>query len=183
MSQVKNFLMRPTLLPIANCSVKLEVIFCVQAVRAPVIAAFQKLQSLAGDWQGKDEQGNSVKSTFAPIASKTAVMETLTLPGMHGMVTLYSVDIDSIALIHYCPTNNQPRMRAVPPAGPIKELVFSFQGAGNLRDLAAGHEHKLVIRFVDRDHIVEQWTWRREGKDTETVLNLVRTHSGASDSR
>jgi len=38
MSQVKNFFMRRTLLPIANCSVKLEVIFCVQAVLSPLLS-------------------------------------------------------------------------------------------------------------------------------------------------
>jgi hypothetical protein len=38
MSQVKNFFMLPTLLPIVNCSVKLEVIFCVQAVISPLLS-------------------------------------------------------------------------------------------------------------------------------------------------
>jgi len=38
MSQVKRFFMLPTFLPIANCSVKLEVIFCVQAVISPLLS-------------------------------------------------------------------------------------------------------------------------------------------------
>jgi hypothetical protein len=137
--------------------------------------AFRKLQSLAGEWVGKDEQGNEVKSSFAPVASATALMETLAMPGMDEMITLYSVDVDSIVLMHYCPTNNQPRMRALPPAGDIKELVFQFSGAGNLPDLAVGHEHKLVLYFEDRDHITERWTWRKDGKDTDMVFHLRRT--------
>jgi hypothetical protein len=72
-----------------------------------------------------------VKSSFVPIASDTAVMETLTMQ-MDEMVTFYSKDRDSIVLMHYCPTNNQPRMRAVPSAEPITDLVFSFQDAENL---------------------------------------------------
>ena len=139
--------------------------------------AFSKLQSLAGDWEGKDEQGKQVKSSFVSIAAETAVMETLSLPEMHDMVTLYSMDGNSIVLTHYCPTNNQPRMRSMPTAPPIRELVFSFQGAGNLPDIAVGHEHKLVIRFEDPDHITERWTWRRAGKDTDMIFHLVRTHS------
>ena len=145
--------------------------------------AFRKLQSLAGDWEGKDEQGKQVKSSFVSIASETAVMETLTMPEMHDMVTLYSLDVDSIVLMHYCPTNNQPRMRAIPAAGPIKELVFSFQDAGNLPDLATGHEHKLVIQFKDQNHIIERWTWRHDGNDTDMVFDLVRKRSSASDSK
>jgi hypothetical protein len=145
------------------------------STRAQTEEAFRKLQSLAGNWQGKDEQGKPAKSSFVPVASATAVMETLTLPGMDEMLTLYSVDANSVVLVHYCPTNNQPRMRAFPSAGDLRELVFEFSGAGNLLDVAAGHEHKLVIQLEDRDHITERWTWRKSGKDTEMVLHLVRT--------
>ncbi len=140
-------------------------------------AAFQKLQSLVGDWEGKDEHGDAVKTNFKLLASKTAVMETLTASGMDEMVTLYSIDGDSIALLHYCPTNNQPRMRATPAPGDVTKLVFSFQGAGNLPNLETGHEHKLVIEFQDNDHIVEHWTWRQKGKDMEMVYHFARKNA------
>ena len=139
-------------------------------------AAIQKLESLAGDWQGKDDRGKSVKTSFKLIAGETAVLETLAMPGMEEMVTIYSQDGDGIALLHYCPTNNQPRMRATPPPGELKELVFEFEGAGNLASSDEGHEHKLVIEFQDKDHITEHWTWRSNGKDTETVYRFTRTN-------
>jgi hypothetical protein len=143
----------------------------------PVREAFSKIQKLAGKWQGKDEQGQVVKSEFVPVASNTAVMETLNMAGMEAMVTLYSVDVDSIALIHYCPTNNQPRMRSVPSSGPVKQLVFAFTGAGNLPDEKLGHEQKLVLEFIDHNHITERWTWRSGGKDTDMIFHLVRVRS------
>jgi hypothetical protein len=145
------------------------------STKAQANEAFRKLQSLAGEWQGKDEQGNPAKSSFVQVASGTAVMETLTMTGMDQMLTLYSVDVNSLVLAHYCPTNNQPRMRAFPSTGDLRELVFEFSGAGNLPDMAAGHEHKLVIQFEDRDHITERWTWRKGGRDTEMVFHLMRT--------
>jgi hypothetical protein len=144
----------------------------------PANAAFQKVRALAGEWEGKDEQGNAVKTSFKLIAGETAVMETLNMSGMEEMVTLYSVDGDGIALLHYCPTNNQPHMRAVPPSGDIRELVFEFQGAGNLPNLATGHEHKLVMELHDNDHLTERWTWRKNGKDTEMVYHFTR-HAGS----
>ncbi len=149
---------------------------CASAVLAASRATvgFQKLESLAGNWQGKDEHGNTVKTNFKLIASNTAVMETLHASGMDEMITLYSLDRDAIVLLHYCPTNNQPRMRAIPPSGDVKELVFLFEGAGNLPSLATGHEHKLVIEFQDKDHITERWTWRENGKDTEMVYHFTR---------
>lgn len=137
-------------------------------------AAFHQLQSLAGNWEGTGDDGMKVKSTFQLIAGNTAVMETLAMSGMDAMVSLYSVDGNSISLVHYCPTNNQPRLRATPPAGEVKRLVFTFESAGNLPDVTVGHEYKLIMDFPDKDHIVEHWTWRNNGKDTESVYHLER---------
>src|SRR3954451_4630781 len=92
-------------------------------------SVFHKLQALAGEWEGKDDSGEVSKTKFELVAGNTAVLETLTMAGMEEMLTLYTVDGDGIALVHYCPTNNQPRMRAIPGSGDVKELVFSFQGA------------------------------------------------------
>lgn len=137
-------------------------------------SAFQKLQSLAGDWQGEDNDGNEAKSSFKLAISNTVVMETLNAKGMEEMMTLYSVDGDGISLLHYCPTNNQPHMRAVPRADDVKQLTFVFQTAGNLASINVGHEHKMVLDFQDKDHITEHWTWRKDGKDTEIVYRLAR---------
>jgi hypothetical protein len=139
-----------------------------------VIAAFARLQALTGDWEGKDNDGNSAKTSFKPVASNTTILETLSMSGMDEMLTLYSLDTDGIALVHYCPTNNQPRMRAIPQENAPKELTFQFQGATNLPDLAIGHEHQLIILFEDKDHITEQWTWRKNGKDTKMTYRFVR---------
>src|SRR5262249_20976759 len=85
-------------------------------------SAFKKLQSLAGHWEGKDAHGMAAKTSFEVVASGTAVIERLDVSGMEEMVTLYSLDRDGIALVHYCPTNNQPRMRVVPSSDDAKEL-------------------------------------------------------------
>ena len=137
-------------------------------------AAFKKLQSLAGDWEGKDGHGKGVKTSFKALASGTAVMETLSPAGMEEMVTLYSIDGDGVALVHYCPTNNQPRMRVVPDSDDIKELSFDYQGAGNLKSPSTGHQHHLVIRFDDAEHISETWTWRQDGKDIPMLFHFTR---------
>ncbi|MGA8222583.1 MAG: hypothetical protein WB780_13095 [Candidatus Acidiferrales bacterium] len=142
-------------------------------------AAFDKLKSLAGDWEGKDDMGMAAKTNFKVVISGTTVMETLSPTGMGGeeMLSLFNIDGDWISLSHYCPTNNQPRLRATPPAGDIKELTFTFQGAGNLPSEETGHQHKLVLRFDDADHITETWTWRSKGKDTLMVIHFARKKS------
>lgn len=147
------------------------------APAAPVnlaVPAFQKLQSLGGEWHGTDNRGRAVRTEFQSSVSRTVVMEVLTPADMPPMMTLYSLDGEAIALVHYCATNNQPRMRAVPNADPIKELSFDFLGAGNLPNPAVGHQHKLVIRFDDDDHFTESWTWREDGKDAVHVFRFSR---------
>lgn len=140
----------------------------------PATAAFHQLQSLAGNWEGTGGDGMKVKSTFQLIAGDTAVMETLAMSGMDAMVSLYSVDGNSISLVHYCPTNNQPRLRTTPPVGEVHRLVFTFESAGNLPDITVGHEYRLIMDFTDKNHIVEHWTWRQNDKDTESVYRLER---------
>src|ERR1022692_600405 len=136
--------------------------------------AFKKLQSLTGDWQGKDESGAEVRSNFKLMISNTVVMETLNASGMEEMLTLYSVDGNGISLLHYCPTNNKPHMRAIPSSGNVNQLIFSFLDAGNLPSIAVGHEHKMIMEFEDKDHITERWTWQKNGKDTEMIYHLAR---------
>lgn len=137
--------------------------------------AFKKMQALAGDWQGKDASGMPAKTNFKVVVANTTVMETLEMHGEPEMLTLYTVDGDGIALVHYCPTNNQPRMRAVPKAGEVKELDFEFTGAGNLPEPSMGHEQRLVLRFEDENHITEEWTWRNKGKDSVTIIHFARS--------
>jgi hypothetical protein len=138
------------------------------------VSAFGKIRSLAGNWEGRDDKGKLVKTTFKSIVSDTAVMETLSPTGMEDMVTVYSLDGDGIALVHFCPTNNQPRMRVVPATGEPKELAFDFVSAGNLPSPGAGHQHHLVILFEDSDHITETWTWRQDDMDMPMVFHLAR---------
>jgi hypothetical protein len=137
-------------------------------------AAFKRLQALAGEWDGTDDKHQPVKTNFKSIVSNTAMMETLSPTGMEDMVTVYSLDGDGIALVHFCPTNNQPRMRATPSTDEVKELAFDFQGAGNLRSPNTGHQHHLLIKFDDENHITEIWTWRQGGMDVPMVFHLTR---------
>ena len=155
------------------------------ASATPAELAFQRLQSLAGEWEGKDEHGSASRTVFQPSISRTVIMEMLTPSGMPGMMTLYSLDGNGISLVHYCPTNNQPRMKAIPNAGALTELVFSFIDAGNLPTPETGHEHKLVIHFDDEDHITETWTWHENGQDHDHAFHFSRKtrHSDGTPSK
>jgi RNA-directed DNA polymerase len=68
MSQVKRFFILPTFLPIANCSVKLEVIFCVQAVISPLLANIYLHYAFdlwVEAWRKKCAQGDVIVIRYA----------------------------------------------------------------------------------------------------------------------
>ena len=146
------------------------------AAESQASLAFRKIKSLAGEWEGKDDGGSSAKTKFEVVVAGTAVLETLSMSGMEDMLTVYSVDGDGVALVHYCPTNNQPRMRALPGAGDLMrmELNFIFRDAGNMPVPTTGHQQKLDLHVDDENHITESWTWRQNGKDSVQTIHFTR---------
>lgn len=141
--------------------------------RMPAELAFQRLQSLAGEWEGKDEHGTA-RTVFQPSVSRTLVMEKLAPSDMSPLMTLYSLDGNGITLVHFCPTNNQPRMKAVPGVGSLTELAFSYIDAGSVPTLDTSFQERLVLLFEDDDHVSETWTWRKNGKDYDKVFHFYR---------
>jgi len=133
-----------------------------------------KLKSLAGKWEGKNPEGKPARVSYKVVSSGTAVLETLNPPEESEMVTLYTADGDRVALTHYCPTDNQPRMRSAAVTAPVKELAFTFTGATNLASPDAGHMHKLVLNFDDASHFSQHWTWREKGVEKTEVFRFTR---------
>jgi hypothetical protein len=105
--------------PWTSVAILVSVLICAAQGTDKTPSAFKQLQALAGDWEGKDASGTVAKTSFKIVVANTTVMETLVAQGMEEMLTLYTVDGDGVALVHYCPTNNQPRMRAVPKTGNV----------------------------------------------------------------
>ncbi len=133
-----------------------------------------KLKSLAGEWEGKNPEGKSVRVSYKVVSTGTAVLEALNSSDESDMVTLYTADGDRVALTHYCAANNQPRMRSAAVTGPVKELAFTFTGATNLASPDAGHMHKLVLSFDDASHFSQHWTWREKGAEKTEVFRFTR---------
>ena len=89
-----------------------------------------------------------------------------------SMVTMYHLDGNSIMMTHYCSAGNQPRMRAKRSQG--NTIVFQFVDAANLKRSADGHMQRLVIKFQDKDHVTEEWTWKADGKETTSLFTMQR---------
>lgn len=131
---------------------------------------FDKLKTLAGNWEGKTSEGKPVRVSYKVVSAGAAVLETLDPEGEMEMVTVYTRDVDQVALTHYCAANNQPRMRTkVNPPDPA-ELDFQYTGATNLKTPGEGHMVRLVLVLEGSDRLTQKWTFREEGKSDHTEV-------------
>jgi hypothetical protein len=131
-----------------------------------------RFKSMVGTWSGKNAQGQPSEVTYRLMAGGTSVMAESVM-GDEAMTSLFYVDGDRLLMTHFCPSNNQPRMKAtISPDG--KTVSFDFLDATNLASPQAGHMHRALYVFTDADHYSEDWTWKREGKDAHFQFDLQR---------
>jgi hypothetical protein len=134
---------------------------------------FDRFKSMVGNWQGKSPSGGTSEVTYRLAAGGTAVMADMHMAG-EDMVSMYYVDGDQLLMTHFCPTNNQPRMKAVISAD-LSTVTFDFLDATNLPGPQAGHMHRAVFLFsADPGHYSEEWTWKQEGKDSKMYFEMQR---------
>jgi hypothetical protein len=136
-------------------------------------AGFEKLKSLAGEWEGKTTDGKPVKATYKVTSGGSALSETLQAGTEPEMLTVYHMDGGQLMMTHYCSLANQPRMRAATSSGDPKSLDFQYVSATNLSKADAPHMHHLVVAFEDADHITQKWTMKGMG-DQEVAFHLER---------
>ena len=137
--------------------------------------AFEKLKSLAGDWEGKLlPDGPTARVTYRVTSAGSVVVETI-MPGEPGeMVTLFHPDGDSVLGTHYCAGQNQPRMRSNGISADGKEIAFKFLDVTNLASPEASHMREVTFNFQDADHFTATWTSRENGKDSPMTFTYTR---------
>jgi hypothetical protein len=146
---------------------------------APTNAGLEKMKKLAGTWLVADNDGkptDQVASIIKVTSGGSVVHETL-FPGQpQEMISIYNVDGQDLIMTHYCVLGNQPRMKADPNSSE-NQIVFQFNGGGNLDPKKDKHMHEATLTLVDGDHIEVKGTGWENGapsKDMCCGLKLVR---------
>jgi hypothetical protein len=138
--------------------------------------AFEKLKTLAGDWEGPV----SVTPAQPDMALDKPVHISMRITSrgnalVHEMqesgtpfdatkydhpVTMFYVDGDQVTLVHYCDAGNRPRMVGkLSPDG--KTLEFNFVDLSGSNE--NGHMYQAVFTFIDANHHTEDWTYMMPG--------------------
>jgi hypothetical protein len=139
---------------------------------------YERMKQLIGVWEGTSnmgKEGQTVRVEYRLTAGGSAIVETL-FPGTpEEMVSVYHDKKGKLSMTHYCMLQNQPFMK-LRKAG-ADTLNFVFAGGSGINPKKDAHMHALTISFVDKDHIVQNWTYFEDGKEKGvTRLNLSRVH-------
>jgi hypothetical protein len=127
-------------------------------------AAFARLKTLVGTWEATGRKSGTATSTFESVASGSAIIERVKMPGESEMVTMYHLDGNRLVLTHYCTAGNQPHMQVESFDPASNQLAFNFAGGGNLANPNAGHMHHAVLTFGGADDFQYAWTFQKDGK-------------------
>jgi hypothetical protein len=129
--------------------------------------AFEKLKSLAGQWESGATGEMKAATEFAVTSGGSAVIERFHMTDgakQEEMVTMYYLDGDQLKMTHYCTAGNQPTF-AGEYDPETRTLTFNFLSATNLKSPNDGHMHHAVYTFVDDNHFKTNWTFQKDQKD------------------
>jgi len=154
-------------------------------------AAFDRLKSLAGTWEGTPEaegepeaeaaEMGGVKHVFEVSAAGTVVMETMEPDTDHEMINMYHLDGDELVLTHYCAAGNQPTMRLDRKTSTADKLVFEFTGGTNLDPAVDTHIHAAEIDLQGDDAMVSSWLSYADGKQAGKMTFHLARDGGAAN--
>lgn len=76
------------------------------AAQSDSAAAFEKMKSLAGEWEGKTSDGKIARLKYEVTSGGSALVETLSTEEEYSMVTVYHRDGNRLMMTHYCGAGN-----------------------------------------------------------------------------
>ena len=140
---------------------------------------YERMRQLVGVWEGTSnmgKEGQKIRVEYRLTAGGSAIVETLFPGTSEEMISVYYDDNKGrLSMTHYCMLQNQPSMKLQKASADA--LDFTFAKGNGVDPKKDPHMHALTISFVDKDHIVENWTLFEAGKAKEvTKLNLSRMH-------
>lgn len=129
--------------------------------------AFERLKTLAGDWQAKSTRGWDEPVRYDLVAGGSVVVESNSFKDApdNTMYTMFHMDEGRLIATHYCASGTQPRLLATGTGDDGLRLTFTYLDGTSLPSREHGHMDQAVFRFVDDDHFTAKWTWYEKGQE------------------
>lgn len=152
-----------------------------QAEKSKSTAAFERLSSLVGKWQGVQE-GIDITLTYTLTADGSTLMEEFRPAKGPVMMTMFSVDGDHLIATHYCSAGNQPQMATAAIVEPQRKvLVFSLVRVTGMKTTDDWHNTGLEVVLDDKDHLTQNWTYLYKRKTGMTTFHFTRKQAASGN--
>lgn len=127
-------------------------------------AAFERMKSLVGKWEGDSPMMGKMKTEFRLIAGDSVVEERFAHGTPMEMLSTY-FDVDGkLTMTHYCMLRNQPRMKLVKSTA--DSLTFDLAPTPGLNPEKDKHMHGATYTFIDANHFKLEGVAWENGKST-----------------
>ena len=143
-------------------------------------AAFDRLRTLTGSWEGTfawsggPNTSGKMGAQYYTTGNGSALVENLTEDGAPVMTSVYHLDGADLRMTHFCAAQNQPRLKATAFDRDNSEITFSFVDITNLRSPTAGHVQGLDVRLLAPDHITLRFRFVGDNKESDELVDLKR---------
>jgi hypothetical protein len=178
---------KTTLITLFALALALAPTIGLRADAAQAEAAFQRLKSLAGNWEGmrhgegsaeteaESASAPNVTHVFRIASAGTVVMETMSPGNDDEMINMYHLDGKALMVTHYCAGGNQPAMLLNPMRSSEDKLYFELIGGTNFDPEVDPHIHSIEIDLRGPDSIYSVYESYDGGSSAGTMsFELVR---------
>jgi hypothetical protein len=147
---------------------------------------FDRLQSLAGDWEGTLEWSGArsgsgtLRASYRVVSNGSAVIESLSMGGdAPSMTTVYHRNGDELRMTHFCAARNQPRLIADRFEEPESRVHFSLVDVTNAEP-GRGYVEAFDLAFLGDDRVELRFTFG--GGAPQAVERILLRRSAAAPS-
>jgi hypothetical protein len=153
---VNSTVARAMIVVFALCALNAHAAVSTDSISAP--DAFKRLKTLAGHWNihVMTPDGPVTPVDYRISGGGSVVVETLFAGQTHEMITMYTLDGDSIVATHYCAMGNQPTMKLDVSLSTADNLVFTYVGVRG-QNASGDHIHDGRIHFRPDGTVEGQW--------------------------
>ncbi len=136
-------------------------------------AAFERMKTLVGKWQGESPMMGKMNTEFRLIAGDSVIEERFAGGTPMEMLSVYHDVNGKLTMTHYCMLRNQPRMKLVKSTA--DSLTFDLAPTPGLDAAKDKHMHGATYTFLDENHFkLEGVSWEN-GKSTPCGPPVVFT--------
>lgn len=110
-------------------------------------AAFQRMKTLVGKWEGESPMMGKMKTEFRLIAGDSVIEERFAAGTPMEMLSTYYDVNGKLTMKHYCMLRNQPQMKLTKSAA--DSLTFDLAPTPGLNPAKDKHMHGATYTFID----------------------------------